>query len=261
MAGALQSGQLAWITGASSGIGEALSFALADRGLRLVLSARREHELERVRENLPRPDEAIVVPLDMTQPDQFAEAAARVHRYGGIDWMVHNAGRSQRSLALDTAPENERALIETNYFGPVGLTRAVLPEMIARGCGQIVVISSVLGHFSIPRRSSYCASKHALHGYFNSLRSEIEESSVGVTMICPGYVATPLAEAAEWGPDTPRNDESNDRGLSPEECAVEIVRAMDQRKLEAHIGGKEKLGITLSTLFPKRWARYINKMI
>ena len=260
MSRALKPGQLVWLTGASSGIGEALALHLAHRGLRLVLSARREALLEELRKRLPRPEDALVLPLDLNQPDTFAEAAEQANQFGSIDWMIHNAGRSQRATAMDTTPLAERNLIETNFFGPIGLNRAVLPYMMERGSGHIVVISSVLGRFSIPLRTSYCASKHALHGYFNALRSEIAHTGIGVTLVCPGYVATPLAQSAEWGSATPSTDPANDAGLTPTQCAAAIAKAMDKQKVEAHIGGKEILGIHLANLFPTRWSRYIAKM-
>ena len=260
MSRALKKGQLVWLTGASSGIGEALALNLAQRGLRLILSARRESLLETLRSRLPQPEDVLVLPLDLNQPDTFEAATEKALKFGPIDWMIHNAGRSQRATAMDTSPLAERSLIETNFFGPIGLNRAVLPSMMERGSGHVVIISSVLGRFSIPLRTSYCASKHALHGYFNALRSEIAHTGVGITLVCPGYVATPLAQSAEWGSATPSSDPANDAGLTPTQCAEAIVKAMDKRKVEAHIGGKEILGIHLANLFPTRWSRYIAKM-
>ena len=156
-------GQVVWITGASSGIGEALARGFAQAGARLVLSSRREIELERVRRTCARPDEHLVLPLDLACTDAFAAATATVlARCGAIDVLVNNAGVAQRALAGEATLAVERALMDVNYFGPVALTKAVLPAMRARRRGHVVVVGSVLGHFGFPGNSTYSAAKHAL---------------------------------------------------------------------------------------------------
>ena len=167
-------GKVIWLTGASSGIGEALAYALASRGALLALSARRKGELEIVQSKCVNSNEHLVLPLDMLQPDSFAAAVESVHsRFGRIDVLIHCAGISQRGTAVDTELKVDRHLIELNYLGPVALTKQVLPSMLNRGDGQIVVISSLLGKFAMPKRAAYSASKHALHGFFDALRAEV----------------------------------------------------------------------------------------
>jgi NAD(P)-dependent dehydrogenase (short-subunit alcohol dehydrogenase family) len=191
------SGQVVWITGASSGIGEAAAHAFAREGAQLVLSSRRPDELERVRRACLRPDDHIVVPLDLAHSETFPAIVADVlARCGNIDVLLNNGGVSQRALAADAALDVERAMMEVNYFGPVALTKAVLPAMRARRSGRIAVVTSVMGYVGTPGRSTYAAAKHALHGYFDSLRAEIWREGIGVTLICPGYVKTAISDNA-----------------------------------------------------------------
>ena len=177
------SGQVVWITGASSGIGEALTLAFAKCGAKLVLSARRRDELERVAAKCGAAD-VFVLPMDLAKSDHFDALAAQVlERFGRIDVVVHNGGVSQRALVKDTQMEVHRRVMEVNYFGTVALTRAVLPAMLAARRGQFVVISSVAGKLGTPLRAAYCASKHALHGFFDCLRAEVWRHNVAVLVV------------------------------------------------------------------------------
>jgi NADP-dependent 3-hydroxy acid dehydrogenase YdfG len=145
--------KVVWITGASSGIGEALSHAFSDEGALLVLSARREEELERVRNNISiNRDKHLIVPLDVTEITQSNNAVQRViNHFGRIDIVVHNAGISNRSFIKDTQFSVFERVMEVNYFGAVGLTKAVLPHMIEQQSGHFVVVSSLTGKFSSPK--------------------------------------------------------------------------------------------------------------
>jgi short-subunit dehydrogenase len=257
------SNQVVWITGASSGIGEATALAFARAGARLVLSSRRPAELERVRRACEQPDNHLVVPLDLTQSATFSALVADVlARCGRIDVLINNGGVSQRGLALDTAESVERHLMEIDYFGPVALTKAVLPVMRARRSGQIVVVSSVLGFVGVPGRSSYAAAKHALHGYFNSLRAELWRDGIGVTLVCPGYVKTAVSDNA-LGPDGQahgRMDGTHINGIPPEKCAAALLRAVANRRHEIYVGGKEVAGIYLQRLVPSLVARVVRRL-
>lgn len=256
-------GQVVWITGASSGIGEATAYAFARAGARLVLSSRRLDELERVRRGCVRPDDHLVLGLDLARPESFPAAVAAVlARYDGIDVLVNNGGVSQRGLAAETAPAIERGLMEVNYFGPVALTKAVLPAMRARGAGRVVVISSVMGHVGTPGRSTYAAAKHALHGYFDSLRAELWREGIVVTIVCPGYVQTAISTYA-LGPDgVPRAPDtaSAPRGIPPERCAATIVRATARGRSEVYVGGWEVAGIYLQRFVPAMLRRIVRRM-
>jgi short-subunit dehydrogenase len=253
-------GQTVWITGASSGIGEAAARAFAAEGARLVLSSRRPVELERVRQSSERPADHHVLPLDLAHPETFPAAVADVLRCcGRIDVLVNNGGVSQRALALDTAPAIERALLEVDYFGPVALTKAVLPSMLAQRAGQVVVISSVMGYIGTPGRSSYAAAKHALHGYFDSLRAEVWREGIKVTLVCPGYVRTAVAQNA-LGPQGETRSTAAPRGISPERCARAIVRSVSRGRAEVIVGGWEVAGIYLQRFAPWLLRRIVRRM-
>lgn len=255
--------RVVWITGASSGIGEALAYAFAAQGARLVLSSRRPAELERVRRACAAPDTHVVLPLDIVRPETFPTAVSEVIEHcGRLDILVNNAGVSQRALAADASLESERALMEVNYFGPVALTKAALPALRAQPGGHIVVVSSVMGYLGTPGRSTYAAAKHALHGYFDSLRAELWRENLAVTLACPGYVRTAVSANA-LGPHGERHattDRSTKRGIAPERCAAAIVRAVARRRDEVYIGGWEVAGIYLKRYFPSLLARIIRKM-
>ena len=252
-------GKVIWLTGASSGIGEALAYELATRGALLVLSARREEVLETVRSRCANSDQHFVLPLDMLQPDSFTAAVESVHkRFGRIDVLIHCAGISQRGKATDTEGRVDRHLMEVNYLGPVALTKQVLPYMLNRGGGQIVVISSLLGKFAMPKRAAYSASKHALHGFFDALRAEVETQGISITMVCPGFVRTNASFNALEGDGTPHNkmDSQIANGLSPNECARWIIRAIERRRREVYICRKEIFGLYLSRFAPGLFSRF-----
>lgn len=253
-------GKVVWITGASSGIGESLAYELAARGATLVLSARREDVLGKVQAACAAAEQHLVLPLNMSEPATFEPAVGTVlDRFGQIDMLIHCAGISQRGNAVDTQLHVDRQLMEVNYLGPVALTKLVLPSMIERHDGQIVVISSLLGKFSVPRRSAYCGSKHALHGFFDALRAEVHGDGICVTMICPGFVRTNASINALEGDGTPhgRMDKDIRNGLPPDVCARAVVHAIERHRREIYIGQKERLGIYISRFAPGLFSRLV----
>jgi short-subunit dehydrogenase len=255
--------KVVWITGASSGIGEATARAFAAAGARLILSSRRPDELERVRRTCARPDTHAVVPLDLTRRDTFPAAVAEVlARCDHVDVLVNNGGVSQRALALETTEAVERVLMEVGYFGPVALTKAVLPSMIARRSGHVVVVSSVMGFLGTPGRSTYAAAKHALHGYFDSLRAEVWREGIAITLVCPGYVRTAISTNAlgPRGEAHGRTDGTHLAGIAPEKCAAALLRAVSHRRREVYVGGWEVAGIYLQRLAPGLLARIVRRM-
>lgn len=253
-------GKVVWITGAGSGIGEALAWECAQRGARLVLSGRREAELVRVAAACIRAvGVPLVLPLDLTRPQDFARAASRVQEhFKRIDVLVNNAGVSQRALVLETLPAVERTILEVNFFGATGLTRAVLPVMLAQKSGTIVALSSVMGHVGTPKRSAYAAAKHALHGWFDSLREEIRPDGLRVMIACPGYVRTPIGDHALQGDGATRQgrDAEPARGIAPEVCARAIADGIERGRDEVVVGGRETWAILFQRLSPAlyRWA-------
>ncbi|XP_005986487.1 dehydrogenase/reductase SDR family member 7 [Latimeria chalumnae] len=196
-------GKVVWITGASSGIGEELSYQLAKLKALLVLSARREDELHRVKQKCLeysrlQNDSVLVLPLDLYEWNSHAAATEIViQHFGKIDILVNNGGRSQRSLFVDTNLDVYRALMELNYLGTVSMTKYVLPRMIERKKGQIVNVSSLVGIVGAPLSSGYCASKHAVQGVFNSLRTELTEyPEINILNVCPGPVQSQIVKNA-----------------------------------------------------------------
>jgi dehydrogenase/reductase SDR family member 7B len=254
---------LIWITGASSGIGEACAYDFSRRGARCVLSARREEALHAVREKCARPEEHLVVPLDLANPDTLDAAAERVRSKAGVvDLMLHNGGISQRSLARETEDAVVRRLMEVNFFGTVRLNQAVLPGMLARRRGHIAVVTSLVGTFGTPLRSGYAASKHALHGYFDSLRAEVYDDGLRITLICPGFIRTQVSNNALTADGTAQGimDEAQASGMAPKTCARAIAGAVKAEKDEVYIGGREVVGVYLKRLSPTLFNRMIRRV-
>lgn len=250
-----------WITGASSGIGEALSYAFAEAGANLILSSRREDQLDRVRKGCARSDRHRIVPIDLADPSSIGQAVASVVGRGPIDILVNNGGVSQRSTTVETSIDVDRRIMEVNYFGTIALTKALLPFMIERKAGHVVVISSVAGKLGAPNRSAYSASKHALHGFFDVLRSEVHGAGIDVTMVCPGYINTDIARNALQADGTPKGvgDPDQENGMSAEQCAKQIVKAVRRKKEEVYIGGTEVYGVYLKRYFPNLLSRILRK--
>ncbi|HOO38648.1 MAG TPA: SDR family oxidoreductase [Deltaproteobacteria bacterium] len=245
--------KIVWITGASSGIGEALAHTYSTEGAQLILSARNEARLNEVRNLCTNPEKHLVLPLDLADGNALPDKCSEVlKRFGRVDILINNSGVSQRSLVAQTGLEVDRRIMETNFFGTITLTKAVLPSMLERKAGHIVVISSVAGKLGTPLRSSYSASKHALHGFFDSLRAETWKQGIHVTIVCPGFIRTNISINALTADGTPQGtmDEAQACGMSPKDCAEKIVRAVEKNRAEVYIGGKEILGIYLKRFVP-----------
>ena len=249
-----------WITGASSGIGEALVDAY--EGHKLIISARNEEKLREIKYKSKNPDNIHVLPLDLSSSESIpAKVEEAWAAFGTIDLLINNGGISQRSLVADTKLEVDRKIMEVNYFGTIALTKALLPYFIKNKKGHFAVVSSLVGKFGTPYRSSYAASKHALHGFFDSLRAEHYRDNIQVTMICPGFIRTNVSINALTGDGSPLNqmDEAQDKGMSPEACAREIVKGIEEGKEEILVGGKEKLGVYLKRFLPKKKKKMLRK--
>lgn len=257
------SNELVWITGATSGIGEALAYDLSRRGARLILSARRREALEQVRTRCANPERHRVVTLDLARSETLREAAREAASEGPIDVLINNGGISQRSLAKDTSLDVDRQLMETNFFGTVALTKAVLPSMLARKRGQIVVVSSLVGKFGTPLRSGYAASKHALHGYFDALRAELVNDGICVSIICPGFIKTSIGLHALTGDGSAqgRTDRSHQNsGMTAEDCARRMIRAIEREESETIVAGREGLGVYLKRYAPSLFEKAITRV-
>ncbi len=229
-------GKTIWITGASAGIGKGLALALATQGARLVLSGRNQGALEAVARDCPG---SIVEAFEATELDSLPAIVARVEQAtGGIDWLVNNAGISQRSLALDTAFGVYRTLMEIDFFAPLRLTQLVLPAMLKRGSGRIINNASVAGKVGSPLRTGYCAAKHALVGWSDALRAEIAQYGIQVHVLTPGFVATGIGANALTGDGTQKGagDDPVDGGISIHEAARQIIAGITGNVPEIPVG-------------------------
>lgn len=252
-----------WITGASSGIGEALAMALAKLDARLILSARDEARLNDVAQKLNLPElDVLVLPFDLKNTSNASGLAAQViNKFGRIDILINNGGLSQRNAAIDTNETIERELMEVNYFSAVNLTKAVVPYMKRQKQGQIVVVSSIAGKFGFYLRSTYSAAKHALHGFFESFRLETEMDGIKTLIVCPGKIRTNISfnALAKGGEKHNRLDPSHENAMSAEQCAALIIEGILKGKEELLIGGKELKAVVLKRLFPKLFSIIIRK--
>jgi dehydrogenase/reductase SDR family protein 7B len=251
-----------WVTGASSGIGEAVAKALALKGAILILSSRKEPELERVKNELQGENvgKTRILPLDLAVTNSLAEKAQEALSYfGRVDVLVASGGISQRSIAVETSTEVDQRLMDVNFFGTVVLAKAILPTMIENGFGYIVPISSLVGKFGSPYRSAYAASKHALHGFFDSLRAENYQKNIYVTIVTPGFIKTNVSVNAltEDGKALNEMDDAQAKGMPAELCAKKIVKGMERTKNELLIGGKERFGVYIKRFFPNLFAKII----
>lgn len=255
--------QVVWVTGASSGIGQALAIAFAELGAQLVLSARRDSELQRVKALLPNQDQHLCVPLDITNTLQIEQALQQVlAEKGRIDWLINNAGLSQRALIQDTSMETERKIMEVDYFAHVAMTKAVLPTLLKQKSGHVVFISSVAGLIGTQYRATYSAAKAAIHMWANSLRAEVAAQGIDVSVVFPGFVKTNVSLNALTGNGEAQGfqDEAIEQGLDADEFAEQTVKALLQKQEYIVIGGrKEKLGVMLSRLAPSILYKQIRK--
>lgn len=236
-----------WITGASSGIGEALAYEFNKKGAHLILSSRRIEELERVKEACENSDETVrVLPLDLAETDTMEQKASEAKKlFGSLDMLINNGGISQRAYAVDAKLETIRKIMEVNFFGTVALTKAVLPGFIEQKSGHIVVISSVMGKIGTKYRSTYAASKHALHGWFDCLRHEVYEHNIDVSLVCPGFVKTDVTVNALTadGEKYDKMESAQKSAMPPEEFAKKLLPKLAKKKEEIYIGGSEILAI------------------
>ena len=247
--------QVVWITGASSGIGEALAIEFAKEKSKIVLSARRAEVLKAVAGKCEELGvECLVLPMDVTNYDVIEENVDIVlNKFGKIDILINNAGISQRGLTVETNFEVDRRIMEINYFGNIALTKAVLPKMIEQKNGQIVTMSSLVGIFGFPQRSSYSASKHALHGFYETLMVEHYNDNLKINIICPGRIKTDISinSLTKDGTQHGKMDPGQAKGISAEKCAQIIVKSMKRNKRVTVIGMEGKLMVFFKKFMPR----------
>ncbi len=260
--------KVVWITGASSGIGEAIAIEMAAEGARIILSARREAELERVKASCVAagadPENVFVLTLDVTDETAMADKVSHAHgKWGSIDMLLNNAGISQRSLCVDTDMATYRKLFDVDVFGQIALTKQVLPIMIKQGSGHLAVTASVAGKIGAPRRTGYCAAKHAMMGFFDALRTEVTKQGIRVTTITPGFIRTSVSENALNGDGTTfgEMDKSIADGMDVTKCAKVIMQGFNKGKYEIPVGeGIEMKALLIKRFFPNRLFKMAEKI-
>ena len=253
--------KVVWITGASSGIGEALSYQFSELGAQLILSARREDKLKEVNQNLPNNQgSANILTIDLENLEDLpSKAKTALSYHGKIDYLVNNAGLSVKDFALNTKLDIDQKLMNINYFGPMIITKTLLPHFVERGEGHIVVTSSLSGKYGVPKIAAYAASKHALHGFFETLRSEIADENIPITIVIPGIIKTEITAHALTGTgETYGKIERTFQTAYPvDKAAKKIIRAVLRKKEEVFVGGAEGFTLYLNRLSPWLLRRFI----
>ncbi|SNR17404.1 SDR family oxidoreductase [Tenacibaculum jejuense] len=256
--------KIIWLTGASSGIGKSLAILLSSQNTKLILSSRNESALNEVKNLCAFPENIKILPLDLEDYECFSEKVDKaIAFFGGVDILVNNGGISQRSLAKDTNISVDKRLMNINYLGTVALTKAILPHFLNKNSGHFVVTTSIVGKIGTPLRSTYAATKHALHGFFDSLRAEVFNDNIKVTLVCPGFVTTNVSKNALTGDGSPQEimDKATANGIDPDRFAKLMLKAIKAEKEEVYIAGfKEKSGVYAKRFFPKLLSKMIRKL-
>ena len=254
-----------WITGASSGIGEACAYRYAEEGARLVLTSSSVNRLEPVAARCRElgATEVSILPYDLTCLDGIEALTAKAwDAMQGIDIVMLNAGISQRTNVEDTSMDMVRKIMEINYFAPVAIAKCLLPKMVGRGYGKIAVTTSIAGRFGFPLRCGYSSSKFALYGFFETLQAEYYEKGIRVTLVCPGRVQTNISRYALDKGGKPHGvmDPGQAGGMTAEAAARVITRAIAKEKKEVLVGRKELLMVYIKRFFPDLCATLARKI-
>ncbi len=254
--------KMVWIIGASSGIGQGLAMAINQLGGFVVLSSRNSSSLQNTQSQLRHPEKSGVILLDLTNDESIAQAIAQYEQqFKQIDTLIHSGGISQRSLALETTSESTELIFKSNFLGQIPITQYAAKKMIARQSGKIVVITSFTGKWGFFLRSSYAASKHALHGFYDSLRMEIENDGVQIHLVTPGFIATDISKNAidPTGQATGEMDNNQQQGISASLCAQQILQGIDKEKTEFGVGGSELKALWIHQYFPNLFQKILRK--
>ena len=227
------------VTGASSGIGEQLVKILAQKGASIVLCARSEHKMEQIVKSIALPEEKyLILAADFSkQPNFISSVNQIIQKFGQIDILINNAGIAQKSLIQETREEVERRVMEVNYFAAVNFSKAVLPHFIEKKRGHIVAISSILGEIGLPFVGPYCASKHAINGYFESMSYDVEKLGINVSVVSPGFIKTEITKKSLTGSGAMHAKDSvaQEKGMDPQLCAKKILTEISRKKMKRWI--------------------------
>jgi short-subunit dehydrogenase len=238
-------GKVVWVTGASSGIGEALCYELSQHGALLIMSARSEEKMETIRQNLKFPANAKILPLDLCDAAVCASATEKaMELFGRVDILINNAGVSQRCFFMDTDDKTHSDMMQLNFNAPRTLIQGLIPGMLSRNFGHIVNISSICGKSGFPLRSTYCSTKFALHGLTESLKWEFhDKKNLHFTIICPGPVRTQVDRNSLMGGGKiyGEMDSINQTGMTAERCAKLTLVSVSNQLFESWVSPKPGL--------------------
>ena len=252
--------KVVWITGASSGIGEQLTYQLCSAGAKLILSSRNASELKRVAAKCDSDDSVRILTLDLNENEKLKDKCRdAIDFFGHIDFLFNIAGVAHRDLAFNTDMSVDRKLMQINYFGTIELSKIILLHMIERGGGHIVVTSSLSGKYGVPLLSAYSASKHALHGFFESVRAEMQNKNIRITIVIPGFIKTPITQNALTGDGSAYGKmlEIQEKGMPADVCAEKILIAVAKGKEEVFVGRSERFSLLFSRFFPRTFSKFI----
>jgi len=254
-----------WITGASSGIGEACAYEFSKQNAKLILTALEEEILQQVKTKCLQlgAKDVFVLPSDLSHLESLELLAEKAWNYfETIDLIYNNAGISQRATTMDTNFSVIKKIMDVNYFAPVVLTKIILPKMIENSGGQIAVTTSISGKFGFPLRAAYCSSKHALYGFFETVAAEYFKDNIRVSIVCPGRVQTNISFYALEKDGTPHGklDPGQAKGVTAEQAAKKIIRAFEKKKPEILVGKSELLMVYIKRFFPKLCRKLTRKI-
>jgi len=257
-------GKVAWITGASSGIGESLVYEFIKQGSVVLASSNDLKGLERVKTACREKSHMVhCIPFDLAETEGIEKIVdEQIKITGGIDFLLNIGGISQRARVDETPLWLDRKIFEINYFGTIALTKAVLPYMISRQSGHILATSSISGRFGFPLRSAYSASKQALHGFFETLYLENKISNIRTSVIIPGRVRTSISFHAltSDGKEHGQLDDGLAKGILPEKAARIIMRGIVRNRREILVGKGEMILLHIRRYFPWLFFRIADKI-
>jgi len=257
-------GKVVWITGASSGIGEALVYEFSRLGAVIIASSQDLQGLERVKAACnEKSDHVHLAPFDLSETSEILNLVDKqVSQHGSIDYLLNIGGISQRARIEETPIWLDRKIFEINFFGTIALSKAVLPYMIRQKSGHILATSSISGRFGFPLRSAYSASKQALHGFIETLYLENKINNIRASIIIPGRVRTSISFNALESDGRPHGklDDGQAKGVSPQEAAKTIIKGIRKNKREILVGKSELLMLYIRRFLPWLFFRIADKI-
>ena len=248
-----------WIIGASSGIGEGLVKTLAEKGARLVISARNESKLLELESTFSFAEIEILT-MDVENHASLAEKTQEAWQvFDSLDYVFLNAGMSVRDLVQDSRLDVERKIMDINFWGPVSITKELLKKKNTGNNLHLVLTSSLSGKYGVPKLAAYAASKHAIQGYFDSLRAETFGSGLFIHIVIPGFIRTNITIDGLRGDGSKSGKMQNAlaEGMDPEVCAMGILRGLERGKEEFIVGGSERFTVVFNRFFPSLMKKLI----